>query len=381
MALGLPGLQAPLQPLGAAGLQQPGIRAGAEQRLIPLLGGPRQQAGLGGTTALGELHGCREEGISAGDPLEAVAAALQLVHRQGLQRQAGEQQQGGAAEGQRQHKATATGRASSTKSSGQRHGSGERQCFRAFPGGSSTLRAMAAPLNDQPDRLLIVDDDPELLKLLIDTLQQAGHQCTPAADGQQALLHLRQREFELVLLDWTLPDLEGVEVLRRMRRTALNTPVLMLTARDSLEERIAALDAGADDYLTKPFELQELNARVRAQLRRRRYEADARRPADLTLGDLSIDLFSRSVCRGDREVNLSQREFELLCFLVQEPECVHSRQAILEGVWGSPFVGDPNTLDVYMGYLRRKIEEPGQPQLLHTVRGVGFMARNGDANV
>ncbi|HCX53840.1 MAG TPA: DNA-binding response regulator, partial [Synechococcus sp. UBA9887] len=115
---------------------------------------------------------------------------------------------------------------------------------------------MAAPLNDQPDRVLIVDDDPELLKLLIDTLQQAGHQCTPAADGQQALLHLRQREFELVLLDWTLPDLEGVEVLRRMRRTALNTPVLMLTARDSLEERIAALDAGADDYLTKPFELQ-----------------------------------------------------------------------------------------------------------------------------
>ena len=120
---------------------------------------------------------------------------------------------------------------------------------------------------------------------------------------------------------------------------------------------------------------------MRAQLRRRRYEADARRPADLTLGDLSIDLFSRSVCRGDREVSLSQREFELLCFLVQEPECVHSRQAILEGVWGSPFVGDPNTLDVYMGYLRRKIEEPGQPQLLHTVRGVGFMARNGDANV
>ena len=111
MALGLPGLQAPLQPISTAGLQQPGIRAGAEQRLIPLLGGPQQQAGLGGAAALGELHGSREKGISAGDPLEAVAAALQLMHRQGLQRQAGEQQQGGAAEGQRQHKTAATGRA------------------------------------------------------------------------------------------------------------------------------------------------------------------------------------------------------------------------------------------------------------------------------
>ena len=236
-------------------------------------------------------------------------------------------------------------------------------------------------MSDAPARLLIVDDDPELLTFLVDELSAAGYHCTGCSNGQDALLRLRQETFQLVLLDWTLPDLEGVEVLRRMRRTALNTPVLMLTARDSLEERIVALDAGADDYLTKPFELQELNARVRAQLRRRRYEADARRPADLTLGDLSIDLFSRSMCRGDREVSLSQREFELLCFLVQEPECVHSRQAILEGVWGRPFVGAPNTLDVYMGYLRRKIEEPGQPQLLHTVRGVGFMARNGDANV
>ena len=228
------------------------------------------------------------------------------------------------------------------------------------------------------ERLLVVDDDPELLKLLQQALRDAGFHCDKAADGRDALLQLRQERFDLVVLDWTMPDLNGVEVLRRMRSTGLNTPVLMLTARDQLEERVEALDAGADDYLTKPFELQELQARVRAQLRRRQYEAEERPADQLSLGDLQIDLLSRSVQRGDRMLNLSQREFELLCFLVRQPDTVHSRQEILDGVWGSPFVGDPNTLDVYLGYLRKKLERSGAPQLLHTVRGVGVMARVGD---
>ena len=227
--------------------------------------------------------------------------------------------------------------------------------------------------------LLIVDDDPELLKLLRQSLSQSDIHCCTAADGREALALIRERSFDLVVLDWTLPDLSGIAVLQRMRSTGVRTPVLMLTARDDVDERVEALDAGADDYLTKPFELKELQARVRAQLRRGLYATADNTTAQLELGDLRIDLLSRTVQRGDRQLNLSQREFELLCFLVREPNRVHSRQSILDGVWGSPFIGDPNTLDVYLGYLRRKVERTGQAQLLHTVRGVGVMARVGEA--
>lgn len=226
--------------------------------------------------------------------------------------------------------------------------------------------------------MLLVDDDPELLQLLFDELQGAGHRCVGVNNGQDALMHLRRGHFALVVLDWTLPDFSGVEICRRLRSSGNTTPVLMVTARDALEERVAALDAGADDYLTKPFELDELQARVRAQLRRRDYASGQEAPARLELGDLSIDLIQRRVLRAEQEINLSQREFDLLVCLVKHPEQVLEREQILELVWGKPFVGDPNTLDVYMGYLRRKLEKPGSAQLLHTVRGVGFMARLGE---
>lgn len=226
--------------------------------------------------------------------------------------------------------------------------------------------------------MLLVDDDPELLQLLFDELQGAGHRCVGVNNGQDALMHLRRGHFALVVLDWTLPDFSGVEICRRLRSSGNTTPVLMVTARDALEERVAALDAGADDYLTKPFELDELQARVRAQLRRREYTSGQEAPARLELGDLSIDLILRRVLRAEQEINLSQREFDLLVCLVKHPEQVLEREQILELVWGKPFVGDPNTLDVYMGYLRRKLEKPGLAQLLHTVRGVGFMARLGE---
>lgn len=226
--------------------------------------------------------------------------------------------------------------------------------------------------------MLLVDDDPELLQLLFDELQGAGHRCVGVNNGQDALMHLRRGHFALVVLDWTLPDFSGVEICRRLRSSGDTTPVLMVTARDALEERVAALDAGADDYLTKPFELDELQARVRAQLRRRDYASGQEAPARLELGDLSIDLILRRVLRAEQEINLSQREFDLLVCLVKHPEQVLEREQILELVWGKPFVGDPNTLDVYMGYLRRKLEKPGLAQLLHTVRGVGFMARLGE---
>ena len=177
----------------------------------------------------------------------------------------------------------------------------------------------------EAERLLVVDDDPELLKLLQQALRDAGFHCDKAGDGRDALLQLRQERFDLVVLDWTLPDLDGVEVLRRMRSTGLQTPVLMLTARDQLEERVEALDAGADDYLTKPFELLELQALARPTIQ------TEQRPADrLSLGDLQINLLSRSVQQGEG-LNLSQREFELLCFLVRQPGRFIAE--ILDGVW------------------------------------------------
>ena len=233
-------------------------------------------------------------------------------------------------------------------------------------------------MKGQAERLLIVDDDPELLRFLVEELGSAGYQCTGCDNGQDALLRLHRDSFQLVLLDWSLPDLSGVELCRRLRNSGNTTPVLMLTARDAIDERVSALDAGVDDYLTKPFNLKELQARVRAGLRRGGYEQVARAEnGPLQLGDLKLHPSERSVRRGDQTITLSQREFELLRFLIQNAETVQSRQTILDAIWGDPFVGDPNTLDVYMGYLRKKVEQPGEAQLLHTIRGVGFMARVG----
>ena len=224
-------------------------------------------------------------------------------------------------------------------------------------------------------RLLVVDDDPELLLLLQDELSQQGLSCSSANCGSDALLMLRQESFDLVVLDWNLPDFDGTEICRRLRSSDDTTPVLMLTAHDDVDDRVQALDLGVDDYLTKPFELKELHARVRARLRRGQFANTERRKDSLNLGDLHIDLITHRVQRGDHALSLSQREFDLLVYLIKHQGAVQPRQQILEAVWGQPFVGDPNTLDVYMGYLRRKIESPDQPTLLHTVRGVGFMAR------
>jgi len=224
-------------------------------------------------------------------------------------------------------------------------------------------------------RVLVVDDDPELREFLLGELAAEGYSGEAVASGQAALLALRQQEWDLVLLDWGLPDFCGVEVCERLRAGGSTTPVLMLTAHDDVPERVRALDAGADDYLTKPFSIAELLARVRAQLRRG--SRNGSEASSFSLADLSVDLLRREVKRDGVVLELSQREFDLLAFLIREPERVHSRQAILEAVWGAPFIGDPNLLDVYVGYLRRKIERSGLPQLIHTVRGVGFTLRVG----
>ena len=224
-------------------------------------------------------------------------------------------------------------------------------------------------------QVLLVDDDPELLSFLYQEFTSDKVTCTCSTTGVKALTLLRQQSFDLVVLDWTLPDFDGLEICRRLRSSGNTTPVLMLTAHDDLDARVKALDYGADAYLSKPFELRELHARVRARLRRGRFAAAEKQKEQLELGDLRINLLQQAVHRGEQKLSLTRREFDLLSYLIERPGEVLHRKNILEGVWGAPFVGDPNTLDVYMGYLRRKVEKPDHPQLLHTIRGIGFMAR------
>ena len=222
-------------------------------------------------------------------------------------------------------------------------------------------------------RVLVVDDDPDLREFLKEELQVEGYCSFTAATGQEGLRKLRQESFDLIVLDWNLPDFSGLEMCQRLRNSEDMTPVLMLTAHDAVQDRVQALDAGADDYLTKPFSINELLARVRAQLRRSQVsQGDVTR---YCMADLTLDVMRREVRRAGALITLSQREFELLFFLIRQPEKVHSRLEILEAVWGKPFMGDPNLLDVYLGYLRRKLEKPGMTRLIHNVRGVGFSLR------
>jgi two-component system response regulator MprA len=222
-------------------------------------------------------------------------------------------------------------------------------------------------------RLLIVDDDPELRHFLRTELEIEGYSCAEAATGKQALGQIRAESWDLLLLDWTLPDFSGVEICRRLRSSDDHTPVLMLTARDDVHERVEALDAGADDYLTKPFSIEELLARVRARLRSASKASNE--PETLQLADLQLTPASREVSRGGESISLTGREFELLLHLIRDPNRVHGREAILTAVWGEHWVGDDNVLDVYIRTLRRKLEREGRPTLIQTVRGVGFMLK------
>ena len=231
-----------------------------------------------------------------------------------------------------------------------------------------------------PKRVLVVDDDPELRKFLSQELTLDGHACTQAASGAQAFNFLRSETWDLVLLDWTLPDFSGVDICRRMRQELNGTPVLMLTAHDDVQERVEALDAGADDYLTKPLEIDELLARVRAHLRRGGQTLrDDNQP--LEFDDLQLHPGTREVRRGGRLLNLTAREFDLLHLLISQPAKVQERRQILQSIWGETWVGDDNVLDVYIRTLRRKIEIPGSPTLIQTVRGVGFIMKVGDLKV
>ncbi|MBK0866454.1 MAG: response regulator transcription factor [Saccharopolyspora sp.] len=226
-------------------------------------------------------------------------------------------------------------------------------------------------------RILVVDDDRAVRESLRRSLQFNGYQVELAADGQQALDWLADQRPDAMVLDVMMPRLDGLEVARRLRSTGDDLPILVLTARDAVSDRVAGLDAGADDYLPKPFALEELLARVRALLRRASPpEADGGEgPAALHFADLDLDPGTREVRRGDRPISLTRTEFALLELLMAHPKQVLTRSRLLEDVWGYDFPTSGNALEVYVGYLRRKTEAEGEPRLIHTVRGVGYVLR------
>jgi two-component system, OmpR family, response regulator MprA len=219
-------------------------------------------------------------------------------------------------------------------------------------------------------RVLVVEDDEEIAQVLQRSLRLEGYEVRVAADGEAALDQSAAFNPDLVILDLGLPKLDGMEVARRLR-SADDVPILMLTARDALESRVEGLDAGADDYLVKPFERQELLARLRALLRRR----PPRGSASVIVGDLALNPDTHEVSRGGRDIDLTQREFELLEYLMRNERIVVPRQRLLEEVWGYDPFATTNTIEVFVSNLRRKLESGGEARLLHTIRGAGYVLR------
>lgn len=227
-------------------------------------------------------------------------------------------------------------------------------------------------MNDypRPVRVLVVEDDEEIAQVLQRSLRIEGYEVRTAGDGVSALEQAHAFLPDLVILDLGLPRLDGIEVARALRDGG-DVPILVLTARDALESRVEGLDAGADDYLVKPFERQELLARMRALLRRR----PPRGAAPLVVGDLRLNPDTHEVHRGERSIELTQREFELLEYLMRNERIVISRQRLLDEVWGYDPFSTTNTIEVFVSNLRRKLEAGGEPRLLHTIRGAGYVLR------
>jgi len=219
-------------------------------------------------------------------------------------------------------------------------------------------------------RILVVDDERPVRDALERALRLEGYEVELAADGQEALLSLACRSVDAIVLDVLMPVLDGLETCRSLRRRDDKTPVLMLTARHEVSDRVAGLDAGADDYLVKPFALEELLARMRALLRR-----SAGGEGELGFGDLTLDTGTREVRRGNRTIDLTRTEFLLLELFLRNPRQVLTRDVIFDRVWGYDFGPASNSLEVYVGYLRRKTEAEGESRLIHTVRGVGYALR------
>ena len=221
-------------------------------------------------------------------------------------------------------------------------------------------------------RVLVAEDDRSVRDSLVMALELEGYEVQATNDGEQALAAFDGFAPDVVILDVMMPTVDGLTACRRLRSRGIATPILMLTARDQVSDRVSGLDAGADDYVIKPFSLDELLARLRALLRRHQPEAGE---PELVVADLHLDALRRAGRRGDREIDLTKTEFDLLSLLMEHVGIVLSREQIYEHIWGFDFETGSRSLDVYIGYLRRKIESDGRPRLLHTVRGVGFVLR------
>ena len=223
-------------------------------------------------------------------------------------------------------------------------------------------------------RILLVEDEEKLARFVELELTHEGYQVEKAFDGRTGLELAEKGGFDLLLLDIMLPGLNGLEVLRRLRREGSSVPVIMLTARDAVMDKVTGLDMGADDYVTKPFSIEELLARIRAALRKQTVQK--KEDSLLSCADLTVDVSRHRVTRGGKEIELTGREFSLLQFFMENKTIVLSRDQLLEKVWGYDYLGETNVVDVYVRYLRGKIDEGFEPKLLQTVRGVGYVLRD-----
>ena len=219
--------------------------------------------------------------------------------------------------------------------------------------------------------ILVVEDEDKLAQFVELELKYEGYEVTVARDGIAGLTAARESHPDLILLDWMLPGISGLEICKRLRLTGDKVPIILLTAKDDIKDRVAGLDAGADDYIVKPFSLEELLARVRAHLRRTQEE----NPDLLQFADLKLNRSTREVYRGNRSLELTAKEFDLLEYLISHPRQVLTRDQILERVWGYDFMGDSNIIEVYIRYLRLKLEANQEKRLIQTVRGVGYVLR------
>lgn len=222
-------------------------------------------------------------------------------------------------------------------------------------------------------KILIIEDEDKIARILELELKHEGYVTTIAANGRAGLECALKESWDVIILDVMIPELNGIEVLRRIRKMDQLTSIILLSARDSVIDKINGLDHGANDYVTKPFDMEELLARIRVMIRtKQQLQYKQKNEDEFILGDLIVNLLTREVIRGGEKIELTKKEFDLLFFLLENHHHVLSREQILEKVWGFDYLGDTNVVDVYIGYLRKKIDAPFREPLIHTIRGVGF---------